>query len=179
MSHRYTQHGGKLSSRQILVMTTTDKPFSDKPGDQKLREVVLQRAADAKEERIEINVLPLCQDGQVFDVGAFYSDIISAPAPSPLVLSTDDDPRTEDVHLAQFKSKVLCDAQQSCAHSVGPLTIRRPHRCCDDGRRWWSRSPSSTMAHGLGFESTRFARARQSRRRFQCWRRTSCPSAQR
>jgi hypothetical protein len=107
-----------LSSRQILVLTTTDTPFGDSSEDLELRKVVIQRADDAKEENIEINVLPLCQKDQAFDVSRFYSEIISAPAPTPLVLGGESDPKTDDVHLAQFKSKVCIRHVPSVSLSI-------------------------------------------------------------
>jgi len=110
--HMYTRHSGKLACKQILVLTTTDAPFGDTAADKKLREVVVQRAADAKEERIDINVLPLCRAGHPFDVGMFYEEIITSPAPAPLELGGADDdvpedPDAEAIHLEKFKSKVL------------------------------------------------------------------------
>jgi hypothetical protein len=72
----FTSTNKQLSSRQILVLTTTDTPYEDTPHGRKLREVVMQKAKDAREEKIEINVVPLCLAGQVRSLSGSQCDVI-------------------------------------------------------------------------------------------------------
>ncbi|KAH7424041.1 hypothetical protein KP509_12G086800 [Ceratopteris richardii] len=68
----------KNSSKRILLFTNIDDPFSDADPAFKrdMRRTTIQRARDAQDLGIVIDVFPLAQTGTNFNIGMFYSDMI-------------------------------------------------------------------------------------------------------
>ncbi|KAK7310226.1 hypothetical protein RJT34_07610 [Clitoria ternatea] len=68
----------KTVDKRILLFTNEDNPFGSIKGAIKsdLTRMTLQRAKDAQDLGISIELLPLSRPNEVFDVSLFYSDVI-------------------------------------------------------------------------------------------------------
>ncbi|XP_011044051.1 PREDICTED: ATP-dependent DNA helicase 2 subunit KU70 [Populus euphratica] len=68
----------KTADKRILLFTNKDDPFGSIKGVAKadMTRTTLQRAKDAQDLGISIELLPLCQPDEEFNVSLFYSDLI-------------------------------------------------------------------------------------------------------
>lgn len=68
----------KNSSKRILLFTNNDDPFGDAdPAFKKdMRRTTIQRARDAQDLGIVIDIFPLSQPGKDFNIAAFYADMV-------------------------------------------------------------------------------------------------------